>query len=202
MDWSLVHAVNAFVAARDALEDPVTAFAMVAVPLYAVATVLLWLLDRPYWVPRWKIASASALASAGVALLADQVIGHLWDRARPFAAHPGAVHLLDGRSTDPSFPSDHAAAAFAIAFAVYAVSRWAGAAFLAAAAAIAISRVALGLHYPSDVFAGALVGWGSAQLVVHLGRPWVLRAVDLAGRLTDPVLARLRRVRWSAVWRA
>src|SRR6187397_1968956 len=102
------------VAAHDLVEDPVTALAAAAVPAYAVATVLLRLLDRPYARPRWKVASDSALMSAGVALLANQVIGHLWDRQRPFAAHPGAVHLLAARSSDPSFPSDHAAAAFAI----------------------------------------------------------------------------------------
>jgi undecaprenyl-diphosphatase len=129
--------------------------------------------------------------SAGLALLANQIVGHLWDRARPFAAHPGAVHLLAARSADPSFPSDHAAAAFAIAFAVYGVSRPAGAAFLAAATVIAVSRVALGLHYPSDVLAGALIGWATAQLVIHVGRPWVLRIVALASRITDPLLARL-----------
>jgi undecaprenyl-diphosphatase len=198
MDWSLAHHLNTAVATRDLIEDPVTAFATVAVPLYAAATILLWLLDRPYARAHWKVACVSALASAGIALLANQAIGHLWDRARPFAAHPGAVHLLAARSADPSFPSDHAAAAFAIAFAVYAVSVRAGALFLLAATAIAVSRVALGLHYPSDVLAGALVGWASAQLVVHLRRPWTLRVVALLSRLTDPVLARLRPRRFAA----
>jgi undecaprenyl-diphosphatase len=192
VDWSLAHHLNAMVATHDLLEDPVTAFAAAAVPAFAAVTLLLWLLDRPYARPRWKVACVSALVSAGVALLANQVIGHLWDRTRPFAAHPDAVHLLAARSADPSFPSDHAAAAFAIAFAVYAASRPVGAAFLAAATAIAVSRVALGLHYPSDVLAGALVGWAAAQLVIHLGRPWVLRIVALASRVTDPLLARLR----------
>jgi undecaprenyl-diphosphatase len=198
MDWSLTHLLNSAVATRDAVEDPVTALAALAVPLYAAATILLWLLDRPYARARWKVACVSALASAGVALLANQAIGHLWDRTRPFAAHPGAVHLLAARSGDPSFPSDHAAAAFAIALAVFAVSARAGAVFLLAATAIAVSRVALGLHYPSDVLAGALVGWASAQLVVHVGRPWTLRAVALLSRLTDPVLVRLRVRRFAA----
>jgi undecaprenyl-diphosphatase len=191
MDWSLAHHLNVLVATHDLVEDPVTALAAAAVPVYAAATLLLWPLDRPYARARWKVACVSALMSAGLALLANQIVGHLWDRARPFAAHPDAVHLLAARSADPSFPSDHAAAAFAIAFAVYAVSRPAGAAFLAAATAIALSRVALGLHYPSDVLAGVLIGWAAAQVVVHLGRPSVLRIVALASRVTDPLLARL-----------
>src|SRR5829696_8812286 len=48
MDWTLAHHVNAVVATHDLIEDPVTAFAVAALPLYALATLLLWLLDRPY----------------------------------------------------------------------------------------------------------------------------------------------------------
>jgi undecaprenyl-diphosphatase len=181
------------VATHDWLEDPVTAFATVVVPLVAALTFGLWLLARPYADRRWKRACASALFSAGVALLANQAIAHLWDRPRPFAAHPAGVHLLAAPSSDPSFPSDHAAAAFAIAVAVFLFSRQVGAVFIAVAVAVSISRVALGLHYPTDVAAGAAVGTLSAVLVVHTGRRWVELAVSLASRVTDPVLERLRR---------
>ena len=59
--------------------------------------------------------------------------------------------------SDASFPSDHAGAAFAIAFAVFFVSRRTGIAFLVAATAIALNRVliGIGLHYPGDITAGA-----------------------------------------------
>jgi hypothetical protein len=98
-------------------------------------------------------------------------------------------HVLAASSPDPSFPSDHAAAAFAIAFAVLAFSRPAGLGFVAAATLIGLSRIALGLHYPSDVLAGAVVGWASATVVVHLGRHWIGRAVAVLSRLSDPVLS-------------
>jgi len=120
---------------------------------------------------------------------ANQVIAHVWDRPRPFTAHAAATHLLSAPSPDPSFPSDHAAAAFAIAFCVLAFSRWAGAGFLAAATFIGLSRIALGMHYPSDVLAGVLVGWLSALLVVHLGGPIVSRVAELVGHMTDPLVA-------------
>jgi undecaprenyl-diphosphatase len=188
IDWTLFHAVNAGVATREWLEDPVTVLADLAVPLYALATVGLWLLARPYGNPRWKLASASALIAAAVALAVNQVIAHLWDRPRPFTEHPGLTHVLAARTTDPSFPSDHAAAAFAIAFAVLVFSRRAGIAFLVGAALIGISRIALGMHYPSDVLAGALVGFGAAALVTSLGRPSVVRLVALVSRVTDPLL--------------
>jgi membrane-associated phospholipid phosphatase len=188
MDWAIFHAVNAGVATREWLEDPVTALADALVPLYALATVALWLLARPYGNSRWKLASASALVAAAVALAVNQVISHLWARPRPFTDHPDLTHVLTARTTDPSFPSDHAAAAFAIAFAVLALSRRAGALFLVAATAIGLSRIALGMHYPSDVLAGALVGFGAATLVTTLGSPWIARLVVLVSRVTDPIL--------------
>ena len=95
---------------------------------------------------------------------------------------------MSAASPDPSFPSDHAAAAFAIAFAVLAFSRKAGIGFLLAATVIGLSRVALGLHYPSDVLAGILVGWTAAMLVTRLGAPLLARIVSIVSRVTDPLL--------------
>jgi undecaprenyl-diphosphatase len=160
-----------------------------AVPLYALATALLWLVARPYGNTRWKQACVAALGSAVVAMLVNQAISHTWARPRPFAAHLDGTHLLAPASADPSFPSDHAAAAFAIAFAVLAFSWRAGAGFLAAATLIGLSRIALGLHYPTDVLAGAAVGWASALLVTTVGKPWVSRIVSLLSRVSDPLLA-------------
>jgi len=188
IDWTVLHTVNSAVASHDWLEGPTKAFADVVVPLYALATVGLWFLARPYGSPRWKLASVSALVSAAVALLANQAISHLWARPRPFDAHPSLTHVLEARTTDPSFPSDHSAAAFAIAFAVLAFSRRAGSLFLAAAALIALSRVALGMHYPSDVLAGMLVGLASSVLVTRPGRAWMIRLVELVSRVSDPLL--------------
>jgi len=188
MDWSIFHAVNDAVATRDWLEDPVTTFSQASAVLYALAVIALWFLARPYGSRRWKLASASGLSAAAIAMLTNQVISHLWDRPRPFTAHPAMTHLLSAPSPDPSFPSDHAAAAFAIAFAVLAFSRRAGIGFLVVAALIALSRVALGMHYPSDVIAGAVVGWASALLVTTLGRPWMERIVALMSRISDPLL--------------
>jgi undecaprenyl-diphosphatase len=127
--------------------------------------------------------------AAAIAMATNQAISHLWERPRPFTAHPTLTHLLSAPSADPSFPSDHAAAAFAIAFAVLGISRWGGIGFLAAATLIGLSRVALGLHYPSDVLAGMLVGWAAAMLVTHFGRQSLARLVLALGRVSDPLLS-------------
>jgi membrane-associated phospholipid phosphatase len=188
MDYRLYHSVNQFVASHDWLGRAAASMEKWAVPVFAVATVALWLFDRPGGRRKWKLASASALASAGVALLVAQVITKIWARPRPFAAHPTA-HVWGSRSHDPSFPSDHASASLAIAFAIFLFDRLVGSIFLAAAVIISLGRVVVGAHYPLDVLGGAAVALGAALLVVRLGRPVILGVVRVVERVTDPILA-------------
>ncbi len=70
--------------------------------------------------------------------------------------------------------------------------------FLAAAVLVGLSRIALGMHYPSDVLGGLLVGLASAALVTTVGRPWVSWLVALVSRVTDPLL----RPVWEAFGRS
>ena len=193
MDYRLYHRINELAADHPWLGHLAAAIETWSIPLFAAATVALWLLARPGADRKWKLASASALASAALALLVNQALAHLWSRARPYAAHPDA-RVFASRSHDPSFPSDHASAAFAIAVAVFLFDRVVGGVFLAAATVIATGRVVAGVHYPADVLAGALVGTAAALLVVRLARPLVERVVRVVERLTDPLVARLRRL--------
>lgn len=193
MDWTLFHLVNGALRGRDGLQDAVEGWGTLSVPLFVVATFALWLLARPYGALRWKLATANALAAAAVAMLANQVIAHIWLRARPFAAHPDATVLLTAPSPDPSFPSDHAAAAFAIAVAVLLVNRRVGAIFLAAATLIAVSRVLLGVHYPGDVLAGAFVGAAAAGAVSRVASRPIAAIVRVISRVTDPLVAAISR---------
>lgn len=78
------------------------------------------------------------------------------------------VHLLVHCGGGKSFPSSHAVNNFAMAtlFAFY-YRRWAWA-FFAWAALVAISRVAVGVHYPSDIAGGAIIGLIVALLMIAL----------------------------------
>ncbi len=155
-----------------------------------IATFALWLFDRPRRPYRWKIACVSGLASAGLGLLIAQAISHAWVRERPFVAHPSETLLLAAPSHEPSFPSDHAVAAFAIAFSVALIGeRRVGAFFLAGATVVGITRVFVGLHYPGDIAGGALVGLVAALLVFYGGRNRWSAMVALISRLTDPLSA-------------
>jgi len=193
MDYRTYHAINDFFAAHRWLAHGFSGFEAVAPVLLGVAAFGLWLLARPGSGSRWKLASASALAAAALGLLVNRVVAAFWDRPRPYESHP-AAHVWGGRSHDPSFPSDHASAAFGIAFAVFFFDRLVGSFFLAAAALIAAGRVFVGAHYPADVLAGLAVGLACAIVVVRLARPFLALCVRLVERVTDPLVAPAWRV--------
>jgi undecaprenyl-diphosphatase len=192
VDYRIYHAVNVFVFHHAWLGRALTNVENWAVPVVAVATFGLWLLARPGGRRKWKLASATALASAGLALLVNQLIAAFWHRQRPFAAHRSA-HVWGSRSHDPSFPSDHASAAFAIAFTVFFFDRLVGSLFLAAAVVIGAGRVFIGAHYPGDVIAGCFVGLAVAVVLTRLARPLIEFIVRHVAGLTDPLLAPLWR---------
>lgn len=162
MDWSLLHALNNFMYRHDAVEDPLLFYVNASEALFAATLALVFLAARGRHFAEWRRASLAAVLSAGLGLAVGKVISELVDRARPFVADPHGVHLFSGHAADPGFPSDHATAAFAIAVAILLRNRPWGIAALVAATVLSIGRVALGVHYPSDVLAGAALGSASA----------------------------------------
>jgi undecaprenyl-diphosphatase len=147
-------------------------------PLF-IAVVVVWLLwglarGRP---DDW-LGAVTALVAAALALGANLLISHFWVRPRPFADHPGAVHVLLAHSADASFPSDHAAAGFAVAVVLLRHHRRLGWAAVAAAAVMSFARVYVGDHYPGDVLAGALIG-SVAGLAIAGVAPQVRRRLPI-----------------------
>jgi len=99
-----------------------------------------------------------AVAVGGLAVFAVKIA---CDRPRPpvhFAALGVEVRAPDGVPPDSSFPSGHAQTAFAAAVYLALLFPRGALAFIALAALAGLSRVALGVHYPSDVIAGAALG--------------------------------------------
>jgi undecaprenyl-diphosphatase len=137
-------------------------------------------------------AAVLATMAAGVALLVNQPIANAVDRARPYVAHPHDAHLLIARSPDPSFPSDHASGAFALATMVWTYDRTWGAVLLVLAVILGFARVYAGAHYPFDVVGGAAIG-AAVALILRI-RPIRTRLeaiADWCARLWDAVLARV-----------
>jgi undecaprenyl-diphosphatase len=116
-----------------------------------------------------RTGAVLATAAGGLALLLVQPISNAVDRTRPFVTHPHA-HLLISHGRDPGFPSDHATGAFAMAMALWLYDRTIGAVAFVLAAIVAFARVYVGVHYPSDVVGGALIGIAVA-LILQLTPP-------------------------------
>lgn len=179
MDWSVLHALNNFMYQHDGVEDPLLFYVNASEALFIATLAIVFLAARGAAHAGWRRASVAAVLSAGLGLAVGKVISELVDRARPFVADPHGVHLFASHAADPGFPSDHATAAFAIATAILLRKRGWGIAALVAATTLSIGRVALGVHYPSDVIAGAALGAAAALLL------WMPPLRDRIDRLAD-----------------
>jgi undecaprenyl-diphosphatase len=109
-------------------------------------------------IERTRAVTSRLLAAIAVQAALVVLLKHLCARVRPCHALAWCAPLAGTAPVDFSFPSGHAAGVFA--FAAFVALRWPrwGAPALAFAALVAASRVVLGVHYPSDVLAGALLG--------------------------------------------
>ncbi len=119
-------------------------------------------------------AGALALLAMALGLLCTNVVlKHLVGRTRPWLVVPGLVPLVD--EPDPnSFPSGHTCAAFAAGLVWFRTlpRRRVRVLALALAVCMGLSRLYVGVHYPSDVLAGALVGSLCAWSALRLGELW------------------------------
>jgi undecaprenyl-diphosphatase len=118
----------------------------------------------------------------------NSIIRYLVDRPRPFVDHDIIVRLpylfADISIIGPSFPSGTTATAFALAtLAVYETKILGNYRFVfyVIAGLVGFSRVYLGLHYPSDVVCGAILGYGLTNLM--LSNHWL--RVKIVGRVGD-----------------
>ncbi len=191
MDSSLLHAVNDFLFRHDAVEDPLLFYVNASEALFVATLAVVFMLARGPRLADWRRAAVAAVASAGLGLLTAKVIAELVDRARPFVAEPHQVHLFTAHAADPGFPSDHATAAFAIAVAIFLRKRAWGWVALGLATVLAIGRVGIGVHYPSDVLAGAALGAAAALLLwAPPLRQRLDRLADRAGGFWDRAVER------------
>lgn len=114
------------------------------------------------------------IASTAVNLGTTDIIKHQVNRMRPFDRYSDILDKsrMNPVFYDPSFPSGHTSSAFNMAtFLSLAYPKW----YVIAPAAlwatsVAYSRMYLGVHYPSDVLAGAVLGAGTAYLTYYLNK--------------------------------
>jgi undecaprenyl-diphosphatase len=188
MDYSLYKTINGLTG--NSTTDHL--FRLVADDLSTLLVALVALTFLVPWATKRRERRSGAVlatAAAGLALLINQPISHLVERMRPYLAHPGHAHLLIPASHDPSFPSDHATGAFALAFAIWLYDRTFGWILLALAALLSFARVYVGTHYPGDVVAGALIGMAVVAALYLLGP--VRRLIESVARVCGEFWDRL-----------
>jgi len=103
-----------------------------------------------------KIVVLSLGAALFSRLIIVEIIRWFYFRPRPFIALQ--VHQLLEHSASSSFPSGHAAFFFALSAVIYFYNKKAGLLFFAASFLIGLARIFVGIHYPLDILAGALIG--------------------------------------------
>ena len=107
-----------------------------------------------------RIGCMGLLALVLSLLFNNMLLKHLNARSRPYDCIRGLIPLITP-PTDYSFPSGHTAASFAVGVLLFRkLPKRYGIPALVLAALIGFSRLYLGVHYPSDVLAGALLGTG------------------------------------------
>lgn len=101
------------------------------------------------------------------------VLKHVINRERPFRKYPGIVFNKSLKPiNDPSFPSGHSSSAFNLASSLsLSYSKW----YIVIpsftyVSTVAYSRMYLGVHYPTDVLAGVVLGVGTAYLTYRINK--------------------------------
>lgn len=118
-----------------------------------------------------RVGIAALLALLIGFLITNLTLKPLVSRPRPWLDVDGLVHLL-GESAYRSFPSGHSTSAFAFAFAALygAEKKWLKWAAMIVAILMGLSRLYVGVHYPTDIIGGILVGWVSGWLAWQICR--------------------------------
>jgi undecaprenyl-diphosphatase len=168
LDYKLFEMMNQFAGKNAILDQFVLLFSKYGPILFGIVFVWLWFSKSGNKMENRKLV-LFALTIAVLTLGIDKIIEMSYFRPRPFVSH--TVTLLVEKSTmDPSFPSNHAAGSFALAFALFWKHRKAGSVLLIMAVFMALSRLYIGVHYPLDVLVGAFIALAVTWIIISQRR--------------------------------
>lgn len=134
---------------------------------WGAALVLLWVLGNVFW-KQWAIIVLGSISGLAALVL---ILKFVFKRRRPVGEWGGIY-----RNTDPhSFPSGHAARAFLIAVLATGLGPgWLACALWFWAPLVSLARVAMGVHYLSDIAAGLIVGILIGVFVLQIHQPFLV----------------------------
>lgn len=161
IDAGLSYFINSFGGHAALADSFMRLLSLAGVPFMVLTVAGQWWSKSDRYQTRHVLVSAGLSFLLGLAI--NQAVLQFVQRVRPYDA--GVTQLFVAPSLDPSFPSDHATAAFAIAFTMMVFGRRGKWVYLMGAILISISRVYLGMHYVSDIAGGAITGIMAVGLV-------------------------------------
>ncbi len=170
MDRAWFLYLNGLPAGAPALGTLAVLASQYGIALYPVLLLGLWW-RGPGAPERRRRVLLLAVLAALLALGVNAALNVVLPRPRPFLVLPAHV-LVASPPHDPSFPSDHAALTSAIATTLlWGVGAGWGVLGLLGAVIIGASRVIVGIHYPSDIVGGLLVGVACAGIALRVEVP-------------------------------
>lgn len=157
VDRSIVNFLNGLVKKSPILNKAAEILASWPVYFIPLAMIIYW-----FWAPRWRLAEIRAVVAGLIAWqVLNRILQMIFERTRPIA-NSGISDLLFKRPGD-SFPSNHAAFGMAVFLTLFLAGERSLAYFVLFLTIIfSFFRVVTGLHFPSDIIAGWLIGLGTA----------------------------------------
>jgi undecaprenyl-diphosphatase len=110
----------------------------------------------------WKMVFQAIVSAVLARFVIVELIRWIWSRPRPFVENDVNLLLTHNK---PSFPSGHAAFFFALSSIIYFHNKKIGVLFFIASFLICLARVFTGIHWPTDIIAGAFIGILSGWLL-------------------------------------
>lgn len=129
---------------------------------FLISVVLILLINKK----TRRIGIEAAVTLIFTALITNVIIKGLVHRVRPYEAYD-FIEVLTRKPFDSSFPSGHTSNSFAVAVAVFIHNKKIGIPLIILSTGIAFSRLYNGVHYPTDVLAGIVIGV-TVPIVVHI----------------------------------
>src|SRR5579872_3644589 len=155
LDLSILDALNSLTGQGRIPDLLIIFFANYLVYVFAIIAVLYWFWHSAKFVAR-KAVTLAAISFILARLIVTELIRYLYFRSRPEIVHP--IINMTPKQSESAFPSGHATGMFSIAMAIYFYNKKLGWLLLVMSVITAIARVSIGVHYPSDVAAGAIIG--------------------------------------------
>jgi len=132
---------------------------------FLLAAFLIFLIKEKQWKKRLYFGVASLLSVIISRGLITEIIKHYYLKARPFETLGFDPLIME---YSPAFPSGHASLIFAIVPFAFLINKTFGYWFTALSIIVSISRIIVGVHWPSDILGGAILGVIIALIVGRL----------------------------------